>query len=232
MKNLKLMLMVCLCALMTSCDYAQSNVQTLVTDDCGVSWNLVKAGQSIPRGVGMCHYKITIPDYPMNGNCKFRANFSEKVLADIEVNYDYTIMDGIKFVGEAKYLGKSNSDGEDESNSAKKYEMAENSVIDKRIIEVAANLMLKEDIVEFSQAEFEDKLQGECNKMLASLGVQINFLTFVPIPSEQTKQAIDVATAAKIYKSKGLEDVGKAVMAAHAGATRMNIETKLTPPAE
>ena len=34
---------------------------------------------------------------------------------------------------EAKYLGKINSDSDDEANSSKAYETAENSVIDKRI---------------------------------------------------------------------------------------------------
>ena len=41
---------------------------------------------------------------------------------------------------------------------------------------------------------------------------------------EQTRQAIDVSTAMKIYESKGLQDVGKSVMIERAGATKIIIE--------
>ncbi len=57
----------------------------------------------------MCHYKITIPDYPMQGESRFKATFKDRVLADIEVTYDYSIIDARAFVSEAKYLGKANS---------------------------------------------------------------------------------------------------------------------------
>ena len=59
--------------------------------------------------------------------------------------------------------------------------------------------------------------------MLKPKGVIINFLSFVPIPEEQTRQAIDVVTAMKIYESKGLTDVGKSVTSARAGATKVEV---------
>jgi hypothetical protein len=219
-----------LMAVLQSCDYAQSNVTTLVTDDCGVNWQVIKAGQSIPKGVGMCHYKITIPDYPMQGESRFKATFKDRVLADIEVTYDYSIIDARAFVSEAKYLGKANSNSDDETNSSKAFEMAENSVIDKRIKEVARDILVNEDIVDFSQSDFEDKLLKNVNQMLSVLGVQLSFLSFVPQPSEQTSQAIDVATAMKIYESKGLQEVGKSVITARAGATKVTVENKPQNP--
>lgn len=206
-----------------SCDYATSNVQTLYTTDCGVTWRVIPPGQSIPKAIGMCSYKVTIPDYPMQGESKFKTSFKGKVLANCEVSYDYSIVDGIKFLSEAKYLGKSNSSSDDQSNSSGAYETAENAVIDKRLKEVARDLLPNEDIVEFSQADFEDKLLTNVNKLLATKGVTINFLSFVPIPDEQTRLAIDVATASKIYESKNLVDVGKAVLAARAGATKISV---------
>jgi hypothetical protein len=51
-------------------------------------------------------------------------------------------------------------------------------------------------------------------------------LSFVPIPEEQTRQAIDVVTAAKIYKSQGLEELGKAVATARAGATKVQMSVQ------
>lgn len=235
MKNLKpLALLVVSAATIfaSSCDKAQSNVQTLYTDNCGVSWKLIKAGETLPKGIGMCSYKVTVPDYPMQGESVFKSAFKNRVMAKIEVTYDYSITNAIDYVGEAKYLGKINSDSDSEANSSKAYETAENSVIDKRIKEVARDLLIDEDIVEFSQADFETKLLDDVNKLLAPKGVKINFLSFVPIPEEQTRQAIDIVTAMKIYDSKGLGEVGKAVATARAGATKVSVSTEAKKPAE
>lgn len=224
MKNLVSTLSCCLLGMFfSSCDRAQSNVQTLYTSNCGVSWQLIKAGETLPKGLGMCSYKITVPDYPMQGESIFKSAFANRVMAKIEVTYDYSITDAIEYVGEAKYLGKINSDSDDEANSSKAYETAENSVIDKRIKEVARDLLINEDIVEFSQAEFETTLLNKVNELLDSKGVKLNFLSFVPIPEEQTRQAIDVVTAMKIYESKGLTEVGRAVSSARAGATKVEV---------
>jgi hypothetical protein len=221
---MKKLLWIALAASLTqACDYAHSNVQTLITDDCGVSWKVIKPGESVPKRIGVCAYKITIPDYPMQGESKFRTAFKDRVLANIEVTYDYSIYEPIAFINEAKYLGKPNAGSDDNSNSFAVYETAENSVIDKRIKEVSRDLLIHEDIVDFSQADFEEKLLTEVNKLLDAKGVRLNFLSFVPIPEEQTRLAIDVVTAAKIYNSKGLSDVGKAVSAARAGASKVQV---------
>lgn len=97
-------------------------------------------------------------------------------------------------------------------------------VIDKRIKDVAKNLFLQEDIVELDQADLEDKLLFEANKVLEPLGVHLNFITLTFDLDEQTRQAIDIATAMKIYESKGLGELGNKVMAARAGATKILIE--------
>ena len=219
----KLLSFILLAIAFQSCDYATSNVQTLYTSDCGVSWKLIKAGESIPKAMGMCSYKVTIPDYPMQGESKFKTAFKDKVLANVEVTYDYAIVNGIQFISEAKYLGKSNTSSDDKTNGSDAYETAENSVIDKRIKEVARELLIAEDITDFSQSDFEDKLLNEVNKLLKDKGVELNFLSFVPIPDEQTRTAIDVATASKIYKAKDLVEIGEKVLSAKAGATRVNV---------
>lgn len=205
------------------CARAYGNKQTLHTSDCGVSWTLIKAGNTIPRGITMCDYTITLPDHPMQGEAKFKTSFAGRVLAQVEVSYDYSIVDPVVFVSEAKYLGRANSDGNDETNSG--YESAENSVIDKRIREVAASLLIQENIVEFNQGKFEDDLLVAVNEMLADKGVQINFLSFVPIPDEQTRLAIDALTAVKVYQSQGLDLLGQQIAVARAGATRIVVES-------
>lgn len=209
---------------MQSCDYAQSNVQTLYTDDCGQNWKVIGTGETVPSQVGVCAYKVTIPDYPMQGECKFKTSFAHKVLADIEVTYDYSILDGVKYISDAKYLGKENSASSDDTNSSGVYETAENAVIDTRIKEASRKLLVDQDIVDFSQAKFEAQLLDSVNAMLATRGVKMNFLSFTPIPEEQTRLAIDVVNANRIYKSNGLEAVGAEIAAARASATRITVQ--------
>lgn len=220
-----LLLLLSTVSLLGGCDRAQANQQTLVTNDCGVTWELVKPGETVPTRVGPCQYKTTLPDYPMQGEARFKTSFKDRVLASVEVSYEYTIVDAVVFLGEAKYLGKQNSGPDDETNSAAKYESAENGVIEKRIREAATTLLLEEDIVEFSQAVFEDKLLAAANELLKDKGVQLNFVSFVPIPEEQTRMAIDALTAMRIYQTRGLEDLGKSMAVARAGATKIEVTT-------
>lgn len=58
--------------------------------------------------------------------------------------------------------------------------------------------------------------------------IKINFITLTFDLDEQTRQAIDVSTAMKIYQSKGLEELGKQVMIERAGATKIIVENKTT----
>ncbi|MBP9196121.1 MAG: hypothetical protein KBF35_00545, partial [Saprospiraceae bacterium] len=81
-----------------------------------------------------------------------------------------------------------------------------------------------EDIVELDQAEIENKLLAESNKILSPLGVNLNFITLTFDLDDQTRQAIDVSTAMKIYESKNLGEIGKQVIIQKAGAARLVVE--------
>jgi hypothetical protein len=230
MKQIFNLLMICFLAIsLSSCDRSQANVQTLISNDCGVTWELIPAGQVIPRRIVPCELKTTIPGSPMTGESHFKTTFSNKVKANIDMDYEYEIINPVKFITEAPYLAKSNADPDDVSANNGRFESAENSIIDKRIKEAARDLLQDVDIVEFDQSEFEDTLLTVVNKSLENRGVRLNFLSFVPTPSEQTEQAIDVATAMKIYESKGLQEVGKLVISNKAGATRVEMSVKNEP---
>jgi hypothetical protein len=103
-------------------------------------------------------------------------------------------------------------------------------VIDKRIKDVAKSVFINEDIVELDQSDIETHLLTESNKILEPLGVRLNFITLTFDLDEQTRQAIDVSTAMKIYESKGLQEVGKQVMIQRAGATKVVVENKSELP--
>ena len=125
----------------SSCERSQANVQTLISNDCGVTWELIPPGQTIPKRVMACELKTTIPGAPMTGESKFKTTFANKVKANIELDYEYEIVDPVKFISEAKYLAKSNSDADEVSQNSSRFESAENSIIDKRIKEIARDLL-------------------------------------------------------------------------------------------
>jgi hypothetical protein len=217
---------------MQSCNYAKSNQQVLVSDDCGMSWEAINAGDAVPKGtINPCYMKVVVPNYPMQGESKFIGNLKDRVKVNVEIDYDYSITNGLAFIKEAKSLGKANVDADsDEALDGTAFESAENRVIDKRIREIAKGLFLNEDIVDMEQADLEEKLEIESNKLLEKYGVRLNFLTLTFIPDEQTRQAIDVATAVRIYESKGIKDIGEKVMSARAGATKIVVENKTEIP--
>jgi hypothetical protein len=227
-RNLWVMSIIGMLLTMQSCNYAKSNQQVVISDDCGMSWKKINAGDAVPTGgVNACYMKVVIPNYPMQGESKFVSNLKDRVRASVHIDYDYSIVDPLAFIKQAKYLGKANSSadsGEALDNSA--FEGAENMVIDKRIKDVAKDIFIKEDIVELDQSEIENHLLAESNKILEELGVHLNFITLTFDLDDQTRQAIDVSTAMKIYESKGLQDVGKQVMVQRAGAPKIIVENK------
>lgn len=209
-----------------SCDKSQANVQTLISNDCGQTWEVISVGQIIPKRLTTCELKTTLPSSPMTGQSNFKTSFKNQVLTDIKLDYEYEIIDALKFINNAKYLAKTDADGDDVSSNSSRFESAENTIIDKRIKDISRDLLANIDIVDFDQSDFENSLLDEANKLLSERGVRINFLSFVPIPSEQTAQAIDVATAWRIYDSKGLQEIGKEVMSNRAGANKIIISSE------
>lgn len=104
MKNIAIILASML--VVAACDRAPANTKTLVTNNCGSTWTAVKTGERIPSSVGPCEYKTVLPDYPMQGDTEFQAQFEGNVLVRVKIGYDYEIVDPVLFLGEAKFLGK------------------------------------------------------------------------------------------------------------------------------
>lgn len=210
----------------TACDRAISNMQTLVSDDCGVSWKEIPAGGAVPARVGVCALKVTVPNYPMAGDAGFRTAFANRVLVNVSVGYEYTITDAKKFLTEARYLGRQNSAGDGEENSVSNYESAENTIIDRRIREVTSSKLIEQDIVDFDQGRFEDALLGAINDQLKPRGVELASIAFVVTPDDQTRQAMDVASARRVYASVGLDALGDQLLVARAGAPRIVVDAE------
>jgi hypothetical protein len=213
--------------LLQSCDYAKSNQQVVVSSDCGVTWSIIPAGSTIPKpGMNACFMKVLMPNYPMQGESVFVANLKDRVRAKVNIDYDYNITKPLEFIKQAKYLGRANVSADDDAAIGNAFEGAENMVIDKRIKDVAKDIFLDSDIVELDQSELEQLLHDKSNEVLAPFGVQLNFITLTFDLDDQTRQAIDVSTAMKIYQSKRLDSVGSKVIVARAGATQITVQGK------
>jgi hypothetical protein len=224
-----LLLFLLFAAGLSGCSRAHANMQTLVTSDCGVTWTVIKAGETLPVFNGPCSYSTTIPDYPMQGAMKFRANFKGNVKSNINIGYDYRITDALIFIGEAKYIGKQPASEDAKANDTR-FEAAENVVIDKRILDATSELLIAEDIVDFSPLEFENKLLPKINERLKPLGIEVQFLALVPEADELTNDAIDAATAMRIYDLKGMSEVGMEIMKAKAGAAKIGVSAPEAKP--
>jgi hypothetical protein len=221
---MKTALLLAIAATLAACDRAPANVQTLQTTDCGVTWVVIKAGQRIPTTTGnRCAYNSVLPDYPMQGDMEFKAQFAGNVLVTMRISYDYRITEPIKFIGEAKFLGRMAGTANEAAQGMAGIEQAENSVIDKRVREAATSRTVTQNIVDFNPAKFEEELTAGSNKDLEARGVKIDTMTLVIIPEDQTRQAIDAATAMNVYKSKGLEELGQRLAVARAGAPHITI---------
>jgi hypothetical protein len=226
---------VLICGLLTAqgCNYAKSNQQVVVSDDCGMSWKKINAGDAVPKGgMNACYMKVVMPNYPMQGDSRFISNLKDRVRATVHIDYDYSITDPLAFIRQAKYLGKANTDADDDAAlNQTAFEGAENMVIDKRLRDVSKGMLLQEDIVDMDQAELETNLMMEANRVLEPLGVHLNFITLTFDLDEQTRQAIDISTAMKIYEAKGIADIGRQVMVARSGAPKIVLETQQAVPA-
>lgn len=211
-------------AMLTGCfNRAPSNLKVLKTNDCGVSWEVIPTGTRIPNTYG-CEYFTSLPDYPMPGDAEFQAQFEGNVLVKVRIGYDYEIVDGLKFLKDARFLGKSGTiDTASSSAQSTQFETAENMVIDIRLRDIVTEATIKSDIVGFNPSKFEDFLFVEANKKLEPRGVKLNSLTFVTIPDEQTRMAIDAMTALNVYKAKGQIELGNRLVVAKASAPNITI---------
>ena len=215
-------------AALAACDRAPSNVKTMQTTDCGVTWTLIKPGERIPSTVGnRCAYNTVLPDYPMQGDAEFLTQFKDNILVRVKIGYDFEIVDGLKFLGVAKFLGKQSGTAAEAAagTNMNQFEMAENVVLDIALRELTTSKTLPLDIVTFNPSEFESKLFDEANKVLEARGVKLNTMTFVTLPDDQTRMAIDAATAMSVYRSKGMENLGQQLVIARAGATSVTVNT-------
>jgi hypothetical protein len=228
---IKYILIAAIAILLTGCAKAPSNVHVISTTDCGAKWDKLDVGSSVPKHTGNpCGYTVALPNWPMAGDVKFKTQFSKKVLSKALLSYTYVITDPIAFIGEARYLGKMGGSLEiSAEKTGERFEMAENIIIDKLLREVTTDITRDLDVVDANPAEIEDAIFKKAKDALEKKGVTLSDLALVVENDEQTRLAIDAATAVRVYEAAGIAEVGKKVMEARAGATQITVNNGPAP---
>lgn len=216
--------------LIVGCTRTPSNIHALSTNDCGANWEKLSTGDAVPKHTGNpCGYNLAIPNWPMAGDAEFKTQFQAKVLTKARISYTYAITEPLKFIKNASYLGKMGGSLEiSADNVGKNYEMAENIIIDKALREVTTDITRDLEIVDANPAEIEDIIFKKISDILSAKGVTISDLALVLEPDDQTRLAIDVATAMRVYDNAGIKDAGKQIAIARAGATKINVTSEVT----
>lgn len=209
------------------CTYAKSNQIVLYSEDCGVNWKQVGMGSRVPASAGNpCFIKETMPGYEMQGDMDFYVLFKDQVKVRMRLSYSYLINDPILFMKVAKKLGKSNSNADDAQDDNERFEGAENRVIEIKIKKVASDEFTKEDVVSHNINDLEIKYLDLVNEELKDRGVKIATFEMVPDFQPLTQQAIDAANADRIYSAKNMQEFGRQITIARAGANQIVINDK------
>lgn len=214
---------------LAGCQRAPSNVYVLSTNDCGAKWTRINVSETVPKHTANpCGYNVAIPNWPMAGEAGFKTQFSGNVLSNAKLSYTYSITDPIAFIGEARYLGKMGAnDLEISADSVGgRYEMAENILIDKLLREVTTSTTRGLTVVDANPAEIEDQIFAKVNAELEKKGIVLADLALVMENDEQTRLAIDAATAARVYEAAGISAIGLEIIKARAGATQISVRTE------
>jgi len=214
-------------AMLVGCARTPSNVHVISTTNCGASWEKLNVGASVPKHTGNpCGYNTALPNWPMAGEAHFKTQFKKNVLSTARLSYSYSIVDPLAFVNEARYLGKMSGSLEiSADNVGARFEMAENVIIDKLLREVTTDLTRDLDVVDANPALIEEQILEKSRAILEKKGVVLADLALVIENDEQTRLAIDSATAVRVYDAAGIGEVGRQVIAARAGATQIVIST-------
>lgn len=223
------LMLVAAVVLSAACSRAPSNIHALSTEDCGANWKKIETGSAVPKHTGNpCGYNLAVPNWPMPGDAEFKTQFNGNVLTRARLSYTYQIVEPLKFIKMASYLGKMGGSLEISSDEVgAKYEMAENIIIDKVLRDVTTEITRDLMIVDANPAEIEDLIFKNVSAVLNERGVALSDLALVLEPDEQTRLAIDVATAMRVYENAGIREAGKAIIAARAGATKIEVRNEI-----
>ncbi len=221
---LKLLSAPFLVLILSACNRVSSNVHVLTTSDCGASWRVVPIGDTVPVAVGTCGYNTAVPNWPMAGDAEFRTQFQHGVIANVKFSYIYDIEDPLAYIKEARYLGKMGGSLELSSeNIGDRFEMAENTIIDKRLREIMTEITRSHDVVTLDPAKLEQQVQDQITKHLKKNGIAMGDIAMVVELDHLTRLSIDTLTAVRLFDAAGEGTVGREILKNRAAAPQIHV---------
>jgi hypothetical protein len=210
--------------LLSQCSFAPSNIQVVLTKDCGKTWEMVETGKQIPSGVGnFCYRVVMIPNYQLVGESRYKVTFDNNVSAFVDMDYTYSIIQPLKFIPNGRGIGSAKYDTEAKKEYIdSQFESLESTLLDKKIKDICREYFKSQDVVDFD-ANFEKAIFDKANADFDKIGIRLESLDIIPTFGEQTTEAIDATTALRIYKSKGMEKEGIEIIKAKASASKITI---------
>jgi hypothetical protein len=172
---------------------------------------------------------IILPATYLSMDFVCETKFKGRVAGMINYTGQWRISDPIVFIQNAKSLTSSNtSDGYKIDVST--LEEIENGVVDKMLIDLIREYTPNQE-AGVDELQIERDLHRLAEQKLLARGCEFANLSINVNFSAQTEEALDVISALKFYDQNGELELGKEVIKAKAGATKISVEnqTSLKP---
>lgn len=224
MKNLILSTFLILTLLLVSSCRPSVNPNEWVvsTATCWNTMTVSKAGDLIPRLITACDRMVVLPATELAADFTGETKFIGKVGGKVNVTYQWRITDPITFIQSAKSITSSQTT-EGYKIDPTALEIIENTVVDKMLIDLIREytpskeagideLEVEKDLNKLSESEFRNR-----GVEIYNMSININY-------TEQTEEAIDVISALKFYERNNELELGREVIKAKAGATKVTVD--------
>jgi len=182
---------------------------------------VTKAGSPIPRLYTSCDRMVVLPATELSAEFETETKFKNRVAGKVNIIYQWRITEPITFISSAKSITSSPVDADNKIDPSA-LEIVENSVVDKMLIDLIREYTPEIEAGNVDELEFEKELSSLASKKInrgitfSNMSVNVNF-------SAQTEEALDVMSALKFYEQSGQLELGKKIIEAKAGATKINI---------
>ena len=219
--NLILFSIVILASSCNGCRQIPANQIVLNSDNYGKDWRQLSKNETVPRcNLAGC-YNLYLPATTMGGDLTTTQRVGktgQSAIVEMKYSYNWEISDPVLFVTEAKEL----RGGGDYTNDGA-LEVIEGRLIDRHFNDISSELLVNESVLKFDQAAYESKLTPAVNEDMAKYGIKVTGISCVPVFGRQLETALDAASALEVYKSIGEEELGKEIIKATAGATKIQV---------
>lgn len=199
------------------------NEWVVSTATCWNTMTVSKAGDAIPRLLSTCDRMVILPATEMSADVNCETKFAGRVAGQVNIVYQWKITDPIAFIQSAKSITSSATDS-DHKIDPNALEGVENAVVDKMLVDLVREYTPNKE-AGLDEKTIETDINQAASSKFANRGVSLYNMSVNVNFSPQTEEALDVISALKFYEQNGQLEIGKRVIEAKAGATKVYIQS-------